>query len=325
MRYRKLGKTGFMVSEIGYGSWGCGGDWWKDACDEDSIAAMNRAIDLGVNFIDTAANYGMGHSERIVGQVVRGRREKIYISTKVYPKNFNFVPSPGDSFLEAYPAGWLTECTENSLRNLGVEQIDLQNFHVWVDTWADYDEWKEEVRRLKEAGKIASFGLSLVFPLEDPHVPAKAIATGLIDACQVVFNIFEQDAAQKLFPLAKANDVGVVVRCPFDEGALTGKITPETTFPEGDWRNDYFRGDRKREVYERVQALQWLVDMPDVDSLPEAALRYILSFDAVSSVIVGMRKLHHVEANLRASDKGPFAPEVIERLKAHAWHHNFWV
>lgn len=324
MRYRKMGKTGFEVSEIGYGSWGCGGDWWKDACDEESLKSMNLAVDHGVNFIDTAANYGMGHAEKLVGQVVRTRQERVYVSTKVYPKNFNFVPSPGDSFKEAYPAGWLTECTESSLKNLGLEQIDLQNFHVWVDTWAEVDEWKEEVLRLKRDGKVRAFGLSLVFPMKDHHLPARAIATGLIESCQVVFNIFEQDAATKLFPLTKENNVGVVVRCPLDEGSLTGKVTPTCSFPEGDWRNDYFQGERKQEVFDRVQQLNWLLE-GDVESLPEAALRYVLSFDAVSSVIVGMRNPAHTASNMQAAEKGSLPAADIERLKEHAWPHNFWV
>jgi aryl-alcohol dehydrogenase-like predicted oxidoreductase len=323
VRYRTLGKTGFEISEIGYGSWGCGGDWWKDACDEDSLASMNVACDLGVNYIDTAANYGMGRAEKLVGQVARGRSDKIYVSTKVYPKNFNFVPSPGDSFSEAYPKGWLTECTENSLRNLGMECVDLQNFHVWVDDWAQVDEWKTEVEKLKEAGKIRAMGLSLVFPMETHHVPVAAIETGLIDACQVVFNIFEQEAATKLFPLTAEKNIGVVVRCPLDEGALTGKITPDCSWEEGDWRNDYFRGERKQQVCDRVNALDFLMK-GDVETLPEAALRYILSFDAVSSVIPGMRNVKHAEANVCASDKGALPTADMEELKNHAWPHNFW-
>jgi len=323
MRYRKLGKTGFEVSEIGYGAWGIGGDWWKGGTDEEAITALNLAIDLGINFIDTALGYGEGHSEELIGQVIRSRSERAYVATKIRPQNFNFSPKPGDSFNEAYSKDWIVECTEQSLKNLGQEQIDLQMLHVWMDEWADRDEWKEAITQLKEQGKVNAFGLSLVFPLEDVHVPQKAIETGLVDVCQVVYNIYQQEPQEKLFPLAMEANIGIVARCPLDEGALTGKITPETTFPEDDWRNNYFSGSRKEEAYERAQALQWLIH-DDVESLPEAALRFCLSHLAVSAVIAGMRRSKHVQANVQASDKGPLPPEALERLKEHAWPHNFW-
>ena len=326
MRYRILGRTGFRVSEIGYGAWGIAGDWWKGGTDEEALTSLNLAIDLGVNFIDTALGYGEGHSERLIGQVVRSRSERVYVATKIPPKNFIFPAKPGTPLEEAFPKDWIIECTEKSLRNLGLERIDLQQFHVWLDEWADNDEWKEAVTKLKEQGKIAAFGLSLNFPFppEEPDYPQKAIRTGLIDTCMAVYNIYEQGPEEKLFPLAMEENVGIIARCPLDEGALTGKITPETVFPEDDWRNEYFRGDRKREVCERAQALRWLIH-GDVESLAEAALRFCLSHPAVSTVIVGMRRPEHARANARASDKGPLPKEDLERLKEHAWHHNFWV
>jgi len=323
MRYRTLGKTGYQISEIGYGAWGIAGDWWKGASDEESLASMSLAVDLGVNFIDTALGYGAGHSEELVGQVVRGRRERVYVATKIPPKNFNFVPCAGDSYQEAFPAEHIVECTNKSLKNLGVERIDLQQFHVWLDEWADQDEWKEAVMKLKQQGKIGAFGLSLVFPLAEANFPAKAIASGLVDSCQAVFNIYQQEAKGRLFPLALKKNAGIIVRCPLDEGALTGHITPATTFPPDDWRNNYFAGERKQEVYERAQACSWIVK-DDVESLSEAALRFILSHEAVTSVIVGMRKAQHAEANVRACEKGPLCPADVERLQQHAWPHNFW-
>ena len=183
-----------------------------------------------------------------------------------------------------------------------------------MDEWAQYDEWKTEVDKLKAAGKIRAMGLSLVFPMEPHHVPAGAIETGLIDACQVVFNIFEQEAITKLFPLALEKNVGVVVRCPLDEGALAGNITPDCCWEEGDWRNDYFRDERRQQVCDRVNALDFLLK-GDVESLPEAALRYILGFEAVTSVIPGMRNVKHAEANVRASDKGPLPAADMKELE----------
>ena len=226
---------------------------------------------------------------------------------------------------EAFPSDWIVECTENSLKNLDVERLDLQMFHVWLDEWADRDEWKMVVEKLKRQGKIRAFGLSLVFPLTDAYVPRRAIETGLIDACQVVYNIYQQEPEDDLFPLAEEADVGIIARCPLDEGALTGKITPDTCFPKGDWRNDYFCGDRKQEVVEHAEQLLWLIEQGEATSLPEAALRFNLSHPAVSTVIVGMRNLKHVRANVEASDKGPLSDEALKRLEEHAWPHNFWV
>lgn len=324
MRYRKLGKAGFEVSEIGYGAWGIGLDWWKGSTDEDALNSMNLAIDLGVNFIDTAMGYGDGHSERLIGQVLKSRSEQVYVATKIRPMNYNFCPCPGDSFKEAFTKEWIIENSEQSLKNLGQERLDVQMLHVWTDEWADHDEWKEAVVRLKEQGKVRSFGLSLVCPLEEIHIPQRAFETGLIDVCQVVYNIYQQEPQEMLFPLAQEHEVGIVARCPLDEGALTGKIALDTTFPEGDWRNSYFGGDRRAQVIERADALEWLIG-DDVETLSEAALRFCWSHPAVSSVIVGMRRTEHVKANALASDKGDLAPEALERLKAHAWPHNFWI
>jgi aryl-alcohol dehydrogenase-like predicted oxidoreductase len=325
MKYRKLGKAGFEVSEIGYGGWCIGGDWWKGSCDEDALASIDTALDLGVTFIDTAFGYGDGHSERLIGQALAGRSEEVHVGTKIPPKNFNFGPGPGDSMEGVFPSDWIVECTENSLKNLGLEQLDLQMFHVWLDEWAERDEWKETVMKLKDEGKIKAFGLSLVFPLTDAHIPRRAIETGLVDACQVVYNIYQQEPEEMLFPLVQEHDVGIIARCPLDEGALTGKIKPDTCFPEDDWRNDYFCGDRKEEVMERAEQLEWLIERGEADSLPEAALRFILSHSAVSTVIVGMRNTKHVRANAAASDKGPLSEEALERLEDHVWPHNFWV
>jgi aryl-alcohol dehydrogenase-like predicted oxidoreductase len=324
VRYRPLGKAGFQVSEIGFGGWGIGADWWKGSSDEEGLAALNLAIDLGLSFVDTAMGYGDGHSERLIGQVLRERSERVYVATKIRPMNYNFSPGPGDSFEEAYTKKWIIECTERSLKNLGQEQLDLQMLHVWLDEWAEREEWQAAVVRLQEQGKVKAFGLSLVFPLEAAHLPAKAIATGLVDACQVVYNIYQQEPQAKLFPLAQEANVGIIARCPLDEGALTGQITPDCSFPDDDWRNDYFAGDRRQEVHRRAQELEWLTE-GDAECLSEAALRFCLSHPAVSTVIAGMRKTRHVRANAEAVDKGPLPAEDLERLADHAWHHNYWV
>jgi aryl-alcohol dehydrogenase-like predicted oxidoreductase len=323
MRYRKLGKAGFEVSEISFGAWGIGGDWWAGEDDQESLKSMKLAFELGVNFVDTAPNYGDGHSEELVGQAVKGWDEKVYIGTKINPKNFTWPAAPGVPLQEVFPPEWIIESTEESLTRLGVEQIDVQQLHVWLDEWADQDEWKEAVVKLKEQGKVKAFGLSLNYPLE-PDYGAAGIRTGLIDTCQVVYNIYEQVPEEGLFPLALAENIGIIVKSSLDEGALTGKITPETVFTEGSFQDFYFKGDRKQAVYERAKALEFLVQ-GDVESLAEAALRFCLSHPALSTVIVGMRKPEHTRTNVKASDKGPLPSSDLEQLKEHAWPHNFWV
>jgi aryl-alcohol dehydrogenase-like predicted oxidoreductase len=326
MRYRTLGRTGFKVSEISFGAWGIGGDWWAGAVDDESLRSMKLALELGVNFIDTAPNYGNGHSEELVGRAVRDWPERVHVATKVNPKNYTWPAAPGAPIAEVFPRDWIVQSTEKSLKRLGVERIDLQQFHVWLDEWADQDEWKEAVVQLKEQGKVASFGISLNYPLE-PDYGAAAIHTGLIDTCQVVYNIYEQVPEVGLFPLALEENVGIIVKSPLDEGALTGKITPDTVFPEGSFHDFYFKGQRKREVQERARALEFLLGTGHggAESLTEAALRFCLSHRAVSTVIVGMRKPQHTRENVRASDKGPLPQEDLRALKEHAWPHNFWI
>jgi len=322
MRYRKLGKTGFEVSEIGFGGWGIGGAWWAGANDDESLKSMKLALELGVNFFDTAPNYGDGRSEQLIGTALRGWSGQTYIATKVNPKNKVWPAAPGTPLAEVFPQEWIIESTEKSLKKLGVEQIDVQLLHVWLDEWADQDEWKEALLKLKTQGKVRACGLSLNYPLK-PDYGARAIATGLIDCCEVVYNIYERAPEEGLFPLALQKEVGIIVKSPLDEGALTGKITPETVFPEGSFLDWYFRGDRKQEVWQRTKALEFLLH-DGCETLSEAALRFCLSHSAVSTIIAGMRKPEHAQANVRASGKGPLPAADLARLKEHGWPHDFW-
>jgi aryl-alcohol dehydrogenase-like predicted oxidoreductase len=322
MRYRRLGKTGFEVSEIGFGAWGIGGAWWAGADDAESLKSLRAAFELGVNYVDTAPNYGDGRSEQLVGQAIRDWPGRIYVGTKVNPKNFVWPAAPGTPLSEVFTKEWILASTEKSLKNLGVEQIDIQLLHVWLDEWADQDEWKEAFQLLKQQGKVGAFGLSLNYPLE-PDYGARAIGTGLIECCEVVYNIFEQQPEVGLFPLAQKEQVGIIVKSPLDEGALTGAITPDTVFPEGSFQDFYFRGDRKAEVQARAVALGFLVHGTG-DTLAEAALRYCLSHPVVSTVITGMRKPHHTQENAMASDKGSLSSNDLAMIKEYAWPHNFW-
>ncbi|HRR27200.1 MAG TPA: aldo/keto reductase [Acidobacteriota bacterium] len=319
MQYRRLGRTNLEVSVIGFGAWGIGASQWLGATDDESMRALHKAVDLGVNFIDTALAYGDGHSEQLVGRLLRERSERIYVATKIPPRN-RIWPARG-SLREVYPRNYINACVEESLRNLRVESIDLIQLHVWNPQWTDQDEWYTTLKGLQEQGKVAYLGVSISEHEPDGAVPL--VESGKIDTVQVIYNIFDQSPEDRLFPACRANDVGVIARVPFDEGSLTGSIRPDTTFPPGDWRNEYFRGERKREVYERVQRLTGLLGS-EVKTLPELALRFCLHHPAVSSVIPGMRKVEHVVANAAVGDLPPLSPKLIEELRKHRWVRNFY-
>jgi aryl-alcohol dehydrogenase-like predicted oxidoreductase len=318
VNYRVLGRTKFPISEIGYGAWGIGGIQWLGGRDDDSVAALRRAIELGLNFIDTALAYGDGHSERLVGQVVRSTPQKIFVATKVPPKNRVWPARAGTSIQEVFPYDYIIESTETSLRNLGVETIDLQQLHVWSDEWLQRDEWRRAFEDLKGSGKVQAVGISVTE--HDPDSALGVAGSGLVDSVQVIYNIFDQSAERRLFPLCAKLDVGVLARVPLDEGGLTGRVDESSVFESGDFRAWYFRGDRKRQVAERITHLR--SDLGDGD-LPSTALRFCLSHPAVSSVIPGMRSRRHAEANCATSGH-PLAEETIEILRRHAWDRNFY-
>jgi aryl-alcohol dehydrogenase-like predicted oxidoreductase len=321
MHFRTLGRTGIGVSEIGYGAWGIGQKQWIGATDDGSLTALRLAISMGLNFIDTALAYGEGHSERLVAKVIAEHPTTVYVATKVPPKNRIWPARPGIGMEDVFPYDYVVECTEQSLRNLGVPYVDLQQFHVWNPEWVNRDEWKRAIEDLKKAGKVRFFGISIND--HQPDSALEAIRTGLIDTVQVIYNIFDQTPEANLFPLCQANNIGVIARVPLDEGALTGNITEDTVFPPGDFRESYFRGDRKKEVATRVNAL--LADLGiERSALAEAALRFCLSHPAVSTVIPGMRSIRSVEQNCAASGLGRLPDKMLAMLKKHAWNRNFY-
>src|SRR5579871_4882490 len=298
MKYRAFGRTGYEISEIGYGAWGIGGSQWLGGTDDESLKSLRRAIELGLNFIDTALAYGAGHSEQLVGKVVRemapAAGRPIYIATKIPPKNQLWPARPGIGIEQVFPYDYILRSTDRSLKHLGVETIDLMQLHVWNPEWIARDEWRRGLEELKTSGKVRCVGISI-----NDHQPDSAleiIETGLIDTVQVIYNIFDQTPEAKLFPLTAARNIGVIARVPFDEGSLTGKIDEHTKFEPGDFRVGYFRGDRKKQVREHVEAL--LKDLGvSAAELPAIALRFCLSQPAVSTVIPGMRSLRNAEAN----------------------------
>jgi aryl-alcohol dehydrogenase-like predicted oxidoreductase len=318
---RPLGRTGLEVSEIGYGAWGIGKTMWLGADDDESLRALNRAIDLGVDLIDTALGYGNGHSEQLVGQVVRERSERIVVTTTIPPKNMTWPAPDGIDPEEAFPADWVRSCTERSLSNLGLDTIDVQQFHVWSDEWVGRGTWLEGIEALKSEGKIRAFGVSI-----NDHQPSNAvklIESGAVDTVQVIYNVFDQSPEDELFDACASHGVGVLARVPFDEGSLTGTITPDSEFPEGDFRNNYFRGDRLQEVDERVRAILDELGI-ERDQLAEVALRYILSHPAVSSAIPGMRSVRNVERNAAVGDGRGLPEDQVAALKKHRWVRDFY-
>lgn len=321
MNYRKLGRTGIEVSEIGYGAWGIGGKQWLGGDDLSSLAALSRAIDLGVNFIDTALAYNEGHSESLVGKVVRDAGRKIWIATKIPPKNRIWPAKPGVGVEEVFPYQYAIECTETSLRNLGVEQIDLQQFHVWNPIWFFQDDWRRAIEDLKKSGKVKNFGVSI-----NDHQPESAldlVSSGLIDTVQVIYNVFEQSPERWLFPACEEHGVGVLARVPLDEGALTGTLTEATEFEAEDFRAWYFRDGRLKDVVARVADLD-RATAGIAGTLAQRSLRFCLSHPAVSTVIPGMRRNSTVESNCAVSALGPLSADELAIMHRHVWLKNYY-
>jgi len=319
MKYRKFGST--EISEIGFGAWGIGGKQWLGGTDDESMRALKRSFELGVNLVDTALAYGDGHSEELVGQALKNSFSKVHVATKIPPQNRIWPATPTMPISEVFPYDYLIRSTEQSLRNLGVEQIYLQQFHVWTDAWTQTEEWRRAIEDLRSSGKVRYFGISI--NAHEPDSALEAIKTGLLSAVQVIYNIFDQAAETNLFPLCQQLKVAVLARVPLDEGSLTGSITEDAVFAPGEFREAYFRGDRKRQVVEHVAALQRdLAGQPG--TLAEIALRFCLSHKAVTTVIPGMRRVETVESSCRASKAGPLNQAMLDVLKRHAWYRNFY-
>lgn len=320
MKKRSLGKTGFEISEVGFGAWAIGGGWGRQE-ESDSVKALHAALDRGVNFIDTAAGYGDGRSEKIIGKVLRERSERIYVATKTPPLPGPWPPSPYCKAEERYPERYLRESVEERLRNLGVEALDVLQLHTWTRAWNRAPYPLEVLARLKEEGKLLSYGIST--PEDDQNSVVELMKQGLIDTVQVIYNIFEQEPAAELLPVAEERKVGIIVRVAFDEGSLTGKFTRETTFAEGDFRNNYFAGDRLERTVERVEGIR--SDLLDSGlTMAQAALLFVLAHPGVSTVIPGIRTVEQARLNTEVSELPPLSAELLGKLRSHAWRRAFW-
>jgi aryl-alcohol dehydrogenase-like predicted oxidoreductase len=314
MNYRTFGRTGWKVSEIGYGMWGMAG--WTGNNDDDTNKSLDLAVDMGCNFFDTAWGYGSGASEKILGNLIkRNSSKKLYAASKIPPKNLKWPSKPDYDLDDCFPAEHIIKYTEMSLANLGLETIDLMQFHVWEDAWANDDRWKEAVTKLKKEGKIQHMGISV--NRWQPNNCLKTLDTGLIDAIQAIYNIFDQSPEDKLFHAVEKLNIAVIARVPFDEGTLTGKLTKETTFPKDDWRSTYFVPANLNASVDRAEKLRDLV--PKEMDMSEMALRFILSNKNVSTTIPGMRKPDHAKANMKAGDGKGLNKELLDQLKGHRW------
>lgn len=323
MNYRIFGRTNWRVSDIGYGMWGMGS--WSNSDDQQSLESLQIAIDRGCNFFDTAYVYGDGHSEKLLGQVVRANKGKmLYTATKVPPKNRQWPAKPEYTLDETFPPEHVEEYVHKSLEAAGLESFDLFQLHVWEDNWIEDDRWAKKLDELRSQDLLSAIGISI--NRWEPWNGIKTVRSGLIDSVQVIYNIFDQNPEDGLFPACKEMNVAVIARVPFDEGTLTGTLTKDSKWPEGDWRNIYFVPENLLPSLERVEKVkeslrdwnQSHADQPEI-TLPELALRFILSNPTVSTIIPGMRKPQHVEANIAASDAGPLPAELLAELKKHRW------
>ncbi len=314
MQYRRFGKTGWNISEIGYGMWGMGG--WTGSDDAESLDSLQSALELGCNFFDTAYSYGEGHSERLLGQLIKANPGRsIFTATKIPPKNRIWPAAPDFGLDECFPPDHIEEFIHTSLTNLGTASIDLIQFHTWQDAWMADDRWLKKLEEMKQQKLINAIGISI--NRWQPSNGVNAVESGVIDAVQVIYNIFDQEPEDELFPACRQHDVAVIARVPFDEGSLTDTLTPESKWGEGDWRNIYFSPEKLPVTLERVKRVRR--DLPQGLTMPEMALRFILSNPDVSTVIPGMRKNHHVQSNIACSEAGPLPPGLIKELKKHRW------
>src|ERR1700722_13399813 len=318
MKYRALGRTGFQVSDMAIGLWGMGD--WTGSDDQESLKSLQLTVDLGCNFFDTAWAYGSGKSDGLLGEILtrnkfrNARNMPLYASTKIPPMNDIGPATPEFKYRDVFPAKHVFEYAKKIREKLREDAIDVLQFHVWDDSWASEPEFRETVEKLKADKWIHSFGLSL--NRWQPDNGIEALRTGLVDAVQVIYNIFDQSPEDELFPVCRELNVGVIARVPFDEGSLGGKMTIETRFPKDDWRSGYFGPENLAKTIKRVDQLKEI--LPAGMTLPEMALRFILFNPVVGTTIAGMRKLDHVRQNV-ASDSGPLDKALLAELKKHRW------
>ncbi len=320
MKYRTLGRTGMKVSAIGFGAWAIGGGW-GDQNDNDSIKALHKALDSGINFIDTAAGYGNGRSEKVIARVLRERKEKVFVATKTPPAAGIWPPSPYCTIDDRYSEKYIRENVEERLRNLNTDCIDILQLHTWTRAWNANPRPLDTLKKLQDEGKIRYIGIST--PEQDQNSVVELMKKGYLDVVQVIYNIFDQEPAAELLPVAQEHNVGIIVRVAFDEGSLTGKFHEGYTFREGDFRNNYFAGDRMERTVRRVGKIKEEIKDTDL-TMPQLALKFSLSHPAVSTVITGIRNEWQAEANAQSSDLPDLSQDLLVRLRKYNWRRGVW-
>ncbi|TMD58837.1 MAG: aldo/keto reductase [Chloroflexi bacterium] len=313
MEYRALGRTGWNISAIGFGAWGIGGDAWGATDDNTSLAALNRAIDLGINFIDTADVYGDGHSEQLIAQVRKARSEQLIIATKAGRRLDPHTAS-------GYNRQNLTGFVERSLRNLETEALDLLQLHCPPSEVYDMPEVFGILDDLVQQGKLRFYGVSV----ERVDEALKAITYPHVQSVQIIFNMFRLKPADQFFAAAREHRVGILARVPLASGLLTGKFRPQTQFAANDHRNfnrhgeafdqgETFSGVDYETGLQAVEQLRPLV--PQGATMAEFALRWILMFPEVTSAIAGSKNPEQVEDNVRAATLPPLSHEKMDRVR----------
>ncbi|TWU60301.1 General stress protein 69 [Rubripirellula tenax] len=324
MHTRPLGTDGPQVSEIGFGAWAIGGGW-GDQDDTTSIRALNTAIDRGVNFIDTAAGYGDGHSERLIAEVIKTRKESVMVATKTPPAPGPWPPSPYCRWQDRYSAAYLRDNIHQRLTNLGTDRLDLLQLHTWTRAWNDDPQPLLVLRQMREEGKIGLIGVST--PEQDQSSVIQLMRDGLVDVIQIIYNLFQQEPVAQILPVAAETGTGVIVRVALDEGALAGKYAADHVFPEDDFRSRYFAGDRMRRTVDRVDKIREDAKTFGIDqeySLADVALKFALARPEVSTVIAGMRSVAQVEQNTRTSRLRDLSEDMLLQLRRHHWHRGVW-
>lgn len=324
MKQRFLGGQGPRVSEIGFGAWAIGGQWGGQD-DRESVAALHAAIDAGVTLIDTAPGYGDGRSERVIAEAIRDRPGDVFVATKTPPADGPWPPSPYCRWEDRYGAAYIRENVHQRLRQLNVDRIDLLQLHSWTRAWNDDPQPLLILRQLRDEGKVGLIGVCT--PEQDQNCVVDLMRDGLVDVVQVVFNIFDQEAAAQIFSVAAETRTGVIVRVSLDEGSLTGKYAEDHVFANDDFRHNYFAGDRMRRTVRRVEAIRdrcASYGLFDGYSLADVAIKFALSPQAVSSVIVGTRSVDQAVRNARVSELPDLPESLIRDLQGHRWLRGVW-
>src|SRR5690349_8627264 len=312
MKYRELGKTGYQVSEISFGAWAIGGSWGA-VDDEQSLAALRRAVDLGVNFVDTADVYGDGHSERLIARLLKERSERVYVATKAGRRLNPHVA-------EGYTRENLTAFVERSLRNLETDALDLLQLHCPPPGVYDMPEVFGILDDLVAAGKLRFYGVSVEYVEE----ALRAARYPNVQSIQIIFNMFRLKPADELFPVVREKKIGILARVPLASGLLSGKLRRDSTFEPRDHRN-YNRHGEAFDVGETFSGVDYETGLRAVEelrplvpagaTLAQLALRWILMFPEVSAAIPGAKNVQQTEDNVRAADLPPLTPEQMKTVR----------